>query len=167
MYVPTLPIVTYEINRALKGHPAHVSHQVELGVKRRDNVEGVFPPRRIRRRSGRDDHDLVEDEDAVGAARQLEGRLRHHLQVAVVHRQDRRLGEDAGQDVQVARGSLHAESAREEKESCYKFEKDSGGTRRCRGERNVNGKKMSSSGVPSRFYSHRHIHQGETKSGST
>ena len=126
MYVPTLPIVTYEINRALKGHPAHVSHQVELGVKRRDNVEGVFPPRRIRRRSGRDDHDLVEDEDAVGAARQLEGRLRHHLQVAVVHRQDRRLGEDAGQDVQVARGSLHAESAREEKESCYKFEKDSG-----------------------------------------
>ena len=137
MYVPIMKYIN--INKI--GHLIS-SYQVELRVKRRDNVEGVFPPRRIRRRSGRDDHDLVEDEDAVGAARQLEGRLRHHLQVAVVHRQDRRLGEDAGQDVQVARGSLHAESAREEKESCYKFEKDSGAREDAEGKETLMGRKF-------------------------
>ena len=101
----------------LNGNP--VSHQVELRVKSRDDVKGVFSPCGVPR-SGRDDHDLVEDEDAVGAARQLEGRLRHHLQVAVVHRQDRSLGEDARQNVQVARGALHAESERRNSVNVWK-----------------------------------------------
>ena len=68
----------------------------------------MFPPPDVPRDGG-DDHDLVQDEDAVGPAGELEGRLGHHLQVAVVHRQDRSLGKDAGQDVQVPRGSLNTQ----------------------------------------------------------
>ena len=66
----------------------------------------MFPPPDVPRDGG-DDHDLVQDEDAVGPAGELEGRLGDDLQVAVMNCQDRSLGEDAGQDVQVTRGTLN------------------------------------------------------------
>ena len=79
---------------------------MKLGVKRRDDVEGVFSPSEIPR-DGRDDHDLVKYEDTVSPAGELEGRLWDHLQVTVVHCQDGSLGEDASQDVQIGRGALN------------------------------------------------------------
>ena len=103
-----LRIVKEFINYHLPSPILHFEflYQMKLGVKRRHDVERVFPPSRFSR-GWRDDHDLVKYEDPVCPAGELEGRLWDHLQVTVVHGQDCSFGEDAGQDVQIGRGALY------------------------------------------------------------